>query len=1143
MCRQDRSAHLRSDLRNERGAMLIVALMVLTLLAILGSAFVTLMSMESKATQNFKNSRAAEVVANSAESSVVAMLRSGMFWDGYTAPDRKRSSWIFGIKSPKGEISFKQALEDTPPEQASLAGTVEESLSRVERYKTKVVDTSAQIYINGEQSNLPTLLDRLASALEKDVDVGVNPFLVGSNRLTGEDIIRYRKKLGGVFTSKAQLRPLLGEKNYRIIADYVTAHSWIDDQTYRGSDGQSEITAVLRPDLISGVSRGGGLRTEITGTPGATPEPRAPVNVNTAPRPVLVALLTGLGGRRPFPFVKVQTQQIDEGSRGLIDTTGTFPPEREETLLQQTPIWIYTKPLTIDQATKIANEIIGARKGNPFKVWRSSGGRDSTTGFENFIDKLDEGLFPAPDTVQVRHPDPKVTVGPLSGFLRDQSSPSGRMWSRGHDSIERAERQAKKLPYSPAFAFYYDTMRSVLKANFNPNSRINKFNPNSVVYMPVDKLNLIKLDEEDDRTPRPGHTTEFCFEPNGVFEVQTVAEINRIEEDGTSDLVSETKKRTIVKVWETLRHTSQFDFEVPFNSGEFNSFTSREYVTSYPDPMDALHRDYYEGSLVDGRIELSGYADAILSKAENDSQRLSSYEARQNILMGTGYRYRNEKDTRDLGQALRSSRGTDRQKLLDQMLDPEFTRDSQMGQRYSGWNWKLAENQLEDPSQLKYSKVTTAMGGSDLFPDGFHSGIFRNRPNGARFMYYPASKYRQVPSNEGAIGGQQRNDIGSLAYYNGGVSFWVKFDFDPRDPVFSGLLGATQVQTVTAPQPLTSSEGSQIYVYKNTDGQLRITRLYYHQAFLEGQTAAVPAINEEASAEGGEEIIPDPRKFYARTDVLISLAGNQGIRWRAKEWHHVVVAWNDETGGRPIAVWLDGEESSVVPYSLGEGEFVALNERVPKDGIFVGSFFRDQAVANEGLFKFGTNLTYEDGIAVERAQSVKRVLANATIDEFVTFQGAYTPRFGSPTGYFTDKTGKYANRFEIPFPDGIDRIRLRSFTWTEYVPNLHSGLGVDWQDSNLRMSVVNAGGNGTRKSLRDPGGDSSQSAGFAGAWISPTGANIEGRTGELIYEYEMSGARGLAADGGKTVASPALDDVTLTYYLPTVEFLLTETLD
>ena len=91
------------------------------------------------------------------------------------------------------------------------------------------------------------------------------------------------------------------------------------------------------------------------------------------------------------------------------------------------------------------------------------------------------------------------------------------------------------------------------------------------------------------------------------------------------------------------------------------------------------------------------------------------------------------------------------------------------------------------------------------------------------------------------------------------MSFWIKLEFNGDDPTFSGLLGATQVQTAVGQNPQ-DSEGSQFWIWKNTEGQLRISRLYYHQAFAKGYTSqAIPLIGNEDEEEtsGAEEAETD----------------------------------------------------------------------------------------------------------------------------------------------------------------------------------------------------------------------------------------------------------------------------------------------
>ena len=71
----------------------------------------------------------------------------------------------------------------------------------------------------------------------------------------------------------------------------------------------------------------------------------------------------------------------------------------------------------------------------------------------------------------------------------------------------------------------------------------------------------------------------------------------------------------------------------------------------------------------------------------------------------------------------------------------------------------------------------------------------------------------------------RHNEGGNVPYYNGGMAFWVKFEFNGDDPIFSGLIGCTQVIEDVGQNPK-DSEGTQFYIYKDTDAKLKIVRMY-----------------------------------------------------------------------------------------------------------------------------------------------------------------------------------------------------------------------------------------------------------------------------------------------------------------------------
>ncbi|MEM7263130.1 MAG: hypothetical protein AAF488_14160, partial [Planctomycetota bacterium] len=611
----------------EQGAMLIVALMVLTLLMIIGVTFASLMKLESRATENFKNSRVTELIAGSAESSAIAMLRGGMFWDGYTKFQKERAPWLYGINSRVGDLQLGglMPLETAQPEETSLALQLGEEGGRTERFKTKIIDAAAQININGGQDTLGDMLENLGEALASDEDYNLSrtPLFTrptGGRRVTGRDILQYRAKLGGRFQSKSELRNILGETNYALIADFITANSWTDPQSYGPTDAVRRFSesSLLTPDNTPLTTPGTGLVSKVEGSAmNVGPEARAPININTAPEPVLVACLMGLGGRRAFPYVEVRKQQFEEANRGAMEGE-TLLNTQEELFLRQVPVWIYTRPLERAEAERIAKEIISARKTLPFMAWRTNGqGGESGVGFENWVHTLDDSFFPPPNTVRVVDPSNPRDRSIQNKITSDASSPSGVVWAKGHSENPGLRRQVG-LQYSPSNAWYYDTMRALLIANFNPNVRANKYNPNAPAFAAVDKSNLVKLENDDPTRPIPGNTTEFCFDSNGVFEITTFAEMaarvsgDAVNETAIPDAKGEywqtlaaVKRRSVVKVWEVLRHTTQSDFEQPFRG---YTPQSREYTSTYPDPMDALHEDFFFGSTVDGRVELSGYA-------------------------------------------------------------------------------------------------------------------------------------------------------------------------------------------------------------------------------------------------------------------------------------------------------------------------------------------------------------------------------------------------------------------------------------------------------------------------------------------------------------------------------------------------------
>jgi hypothetical protein len=1129
----------------ERGTMLLIAIAVLTLLSIIAVTFAALMRLERKATENFRNAAGAEMLVDSGTSAVIAMLRGGALWDGHTDLSNRQSPWLYGSRTSRGDLRYG-GLEPLDrlqnPENSSLTLELGASYAGAEskdRFRTKVIDCNSQIYLNGEQDTLAQMLDNLGQAIRNNPELKYNPLYSGprmtGKQITGREILRFRSRLPGRrFQSKSQLQDLIGGENYKLLADFVTAEAWVNPHTVRSTDGRQPVRLLLDGDdaLLTSVNNQRQANPNVEGAPRVSFEPRAPINVNTAPREVLIACLAGIGGRRAFPYTEVQVQQFENMNRGVIDVDGTLPPTNEEISLVQVPVWVYSTPLTVEQATDIADRIISSRKTRPFKVWRSSDLGEP--GFEDFIDALPETVFPPASSITVINPrDPG---GRYKSPLLSGNEGSGRIFGLGHDPNERGARRAAGLPVSNQNAWYFDMMRDTLKANFNPNARLNKFNPNLPAYVTVDKANLVKLGNNgtDRNDVVVGHTTEFCFDSRGIYEVTAFAEMLVGESQAALETYAETKRRSVVRIFDTIQHTTQRQFERPFNEGGLASFRDREYVTSYPDSMDALEPDIFFGSQDDGRIELSGATDARL-QAVRPELRQNQFVNSSNLRLAETFRFR--QNGAELRTTVRRNGRRDPQvnEQLREVLDADFASDGVNFTRHYGRNlWSTGNiSDEDDPANISEPQIGTAADNGDYQPDGLHMGFERVSRNGTRILRYPANSFRSRPGFEGQMEGRN-NTTGNLPYYQGGFSCWLKLEHDGADPIFCGILKATQVIRPVG-QNVDDSEGTQTFVWKNTNGEIRITRLYYHQAFQRGGlTNAVPLIGDGEDLEN-EDVIADPRKTWARTDVVVDVRD-----WKAHEWHHLAVEWNDEADGDRIRVVLDGEALNIVTnHNLGFGRFCALNEFEPSDEIQIGGVHRQQSVDNEGVFKFGTNVSARS--MQQRDPTVKKIPLNGTIDEFRTFFGFYD-RGSEELGYFTRETGRYVNQFEVPFPEGIQRLRLRSLNWTVYPPKLYAGLGVRWNPgTDFVMRARNVDNSGAIE-IRDAGGDAVLNQNISGRWLYKTG-NLLGEVGRLGYEVEMRGAFGEQRYGDRIVSSPVFDDVTLTYYLPSARVLISEEME
>ncbi len=945
------------------------------------------------------------------------------------------------------------------------------------------------------------------------------------------------------------------------------------------------------------------------GSPRLGHEPRHPININTAPEEVLMACFMGLAGRRTFPYSSLgfrgQVKQVDQGAQILGERVFADEEIRDVT---PRPVFVYTPAIQEEHAKKIVQKILRERKiaRRFFRTWRTND--PSQPGFEDFIDGLDAGFFPSFNEVIIIDPDQPNQRAISNQITGGGATPIGRLWQKG--TAQGAERNTLRklgLAVHDSNAWYYELIKGVIKANFNPNTRISRYNPNTPVYLPLDKSDLVWADPSTKPVPllRKGHTTEFCFGPMGTFEITTLGQMvgdsvgnfldqrrtvvgNRKSEVSADLYPFRRKVRTVVKVFDVLRHTNQFHFEKSFRARGLTSANDRKFVQTWPEPMNALTELYTQGSRRDGRIELAGLLDGRRQQTAYNS-RPQLFGLDPSILAEHSF---SERDPQNLSRLRRSLQGSGVSFFGDEVSDAlkgvfdfDFSRYQKKYREF--YRLKILQNlnvfRGNRSSQYADPIVGKEELGTDLLPDGLNTSLFRMQHLGNRLLVLPARQRigevglggGNIRVGSSGVGSRGQNIIGNVPYYRGGIGFWTKFEFDGDDPVFSGLIGCTQVvkEVLATPQEFSGSEGSQFFLFKNTTGQLRLVRMYYHQAFPEGGAAGGagaggrlhpdPGSDADGAPNQGENPLLehlDQKKIISRADIVADIK-----HFKAHEWHHIAFDWDDDNPVFPIRLYIDFKEVTTggTPrraQQLVDGvanSWVRLNQRQPIDGLMVGGIVRNQAVPDAGVFKWFTTTakTGRGGGVAVAAPSVKRIIANATIDELIVYQGTFpqVKRYygaNAGAGYFTQRTGEYANLFEVPLPPGVNTLTLRSLDWTAYYPttftdSLPNSTAVQVRSTPLECDVnFNTVGARTPRLRGEPWRSPSVPSPVANKKIFREQIGVKGANAELVYKFYLKGAKSLSGNtAGGVVQTPVIDDVTLSYYLPNPKILLQEDVD
>lgn len=609
--------------RRWRGTTLIIVLGTLLLLALIATVFATLASVERSISRNYQDQVKAKMLAQSGVDRAVDLLRQvvsrGWFYKG--SFDR---TWMYygnqndESKEPNAAWRVEQATnpsfawEDEPawnpynsfttPKQmnVTLVGPGGESVKPVgftdamssgtygknaDTISLKILDSSSQINVNdgvkwGPNHSVSKNVQRLLNILGKLPEVNIESMIGGP---LGDKILASRPPTGYV-----NEHDLLRALNYNVdalrkIRDYVCVNSWSDANVANPVPLSSTALGAYPVTYMRPIGSGGAIyrygynidfwsqmlsggldfNKKVYDHRSLNPQwieivERSPVNVNTAPAAVLKVLIAELQGW----YVLDQRRNNPYASPGLDSRNEPVWWKQKYTYNDATSCGIAghsSHPETLANGDDSLGLITRTRKyylpGIPFSAPAepiNPGDMDANIIVDEILAcrrKVSCNVVHAENGTSVTHAPINYAVEAWGGAFRS--------WGQFHYFVDRlVERGVIKDPYpdpakervsSQAFA-------DVLKANFNPNLHLNELNPDKNLYFLVDKTDLIR------------NSTEFCFTPTGVFEIESLARILRpVGSDDAlvapnNEVIAEKKIYAVVKLYDLHRTTNQRQF-------------------------------------------------------------------------------------------------------------------------------------------------------------------------------------------------------------------------------------------------------------------------------------------------------------------------------------------------------------------------------------------------------------------------------------------------------------------------------------------------------------------------------------------------------------------------------------------------------
>ncbi|MBI3270468.1 MAG: pilus assembly PilX N-terminal domain-containing protein [Planctomycetes bacterium] len=323
--------------------------------------------------------------------------------------------------------------------------------------------------------------------------------------------------------------PNLTPAQWDIVKDFLTCHAWVDPSAVTFNTPSTPAGTLTDPPANCGTFYR---------------DPRAPINMNTASKEVLMAVLAEIQANHPhrMPESKPSPTGTDSPKNGFVFQTPAAMPGVGNPLLAKVAQWL------IDRR---AFETDGTARSYPHGDW---------------MHVCDD------------------TFNSMDG-------------TGGGPALTQAQ-------------------RDMLKAHFNPNADLKKFNPDRILVDPnlKGRMDFTLIDKTDLTTIN----TEFCFGSMGHYEIDSIGRVCApdLTTAGQQRVIAEAKLSTVVKIYDVFRATTQEDFESNrvFGDRELSTPAPRSpglflpSVVSLPEyPHNRTPGDKSWAASYDGQLVLNGW--------------------------------------------------------------------------------------------------------------------------------------------------------------------------------------------------------------------------------------------------------------------------------------------------------------------------------------------------------------------------------------------------------------------------------------------------------------------------------------------------------------------------------------------------------